>query len=166
MDAQLRWMIRRDKPEVMQIENSTVNPWTEDEMTNYLRQRNCIGKVCEMNHRVAGFMVYELHKDKLCLKRLAVRDDVRWIGIGTLLLQSIVDKLSIQRRNEAFFVVGESNYPMQCLGRKCGFICTDILRDFHDDEDGYFMSYKIGRENPPFRPKNRISGILGKTDLP
>ncbi len=60
----IRWMIRRDMPSVIEIEeNSFEFPWSEDEFIRCLRQRNCIGMVAELSEQVVGFMIYELHKN-------------------------------------------------------------------------------------------------------
>src|SRR5690606_11527131 len=52
----IRWMIRRDMPEVLQIEKASFEfPWYEDDFIRCLRQRNCIGMVAEQGERVVGF---------------------------------------------------------------------------------------------------------------
>ena len=51
----IRWMIRRDMPEVLQIEAASFEfPWLEDDFIRCLRQRNCIGMVAEYDDRVVG----------------------------------------------------------------------------------------------------------------
>ena len=62
----IRWMIRRDMMEVLEIENQSFEfPWSEEDFIRCLRQRNCIGMVAEHDERVAGFMIYELHRNRL-----------------------------------------------------------------------------------------------------
>ena len=47
-DVQIRWMIRRDMPEVLDIERLSFEfAWTEEDFLCCLRQRNCIGMVAE-----------------------------------------------------------------------------------------------------------------------
>jgi ribosomal-protein-alanine N-acetyltransferase len=59
-------MIRRDMPEVLAIEHASFEyPWCEEEFLRVLRQRNCIGMVAEQGERIVGFMVYELHRNKI-----------------------------------------------------------------------------------------------------
>ena len=49
----IRWMIRRDMPEVLSIENESFEfPWSEEDFIRCLRQRNCIGMVAEHHDRV------------------------------------------------------------------------------------------------------------------
>src|SRR5687768_6635477 len=53
----IRWMIRRDMPEVLSIETQCFEfPWTEEDFLRCLRQRNCIGMVAEQGEKVVGFM--------------------------------------------------------------------------------------------------------------
>src|SRR5205807_3563325 len=69
----IRWMIRRDMPEVLQTEQESFEyAWTEEDFLRCLRQRNCIGMVAEQGEKVVGFMIYELHKAKLHILNFAV----------------------------------------------------------------------------------------------
>ena len=44
----IRWMIRRDMPEVLEIEQLSFDyPWLAGDFSGYLRNRNVIGLVCE-----------------------------------------------------------------------------------------------------------------------
>ena len=59
----VRWMIRRDMNEVLGIEQAAFEyPWSDDDFTRCLRQRNCIGMVGEVADSVVAFMIYELHR--------------------------------------------------------------------------------------------------------
>ena len=61
----IRWMIRRDMPEVLQAEQQSFEyAWTEDDFLRCLRQRNCIGMVAEHQDRIVGFMIYELRSEE------------------------------------------------------------------------------------------------------
>ena len=74
----IRWMIRRDMAEVLEIEQDGFEfPWIEEDFLRCLRQRNCIGMVAEHGERVVGFMIYELHKTRLHILNFAVASDVR-----------------------------------------------------------------------------------------
>src|SRR5262245_38588077 len=69
----IRWMIRRDMPEVLTTEQQSFEfAWSEEDFLRCLRQRNCIGMVAEQGEKVIGFMIYELHKSKLHIMNFAV----------------------------------------------------------------------------------------------
>ena len=77
VSVQIRWMIRRDMPEVLKIEHESFEfNWTEEDFLACLRQRNCIGMVAEHDNRVVGFMIYELHKTRLHILNFAVASRV------------------------------------------------------------------------------------------
>lgn len=81
-EVQIRWMIRRDMPQVLEIENASFPiPWTEEEFIDCLSQRNCIGMVAERHERIAGFMIYELQKSKLHVLNFAVHPEFRRQGL-------------------------------------------------------------------------------------
>ena len=90
----IRWMIRRDMPDVMGIELASFEyPWTEDDFLRCLRQRNCIGMVAERGDSTIGFMIYELQRTRLCLLNFAVSPLVRRTGIGGLLVAKLIYKM-------------------------------------------------------------------------
>lgn len=61
-----RWMIRRDMTEVVRLaQYSQFWNWDEEKFLECLRKRNCIGLVAEQGEKIVGFLVYELHKNKL-----------------------------------------------------------------------------------------------------
>ncbi|MFN9081352.1 MAG: GNAT family N-acetyltransferase, partial [Planctomyces sp.] len=87
--------------DVLAIERSSFQfPWTEEEFLCCLRQRNCIGTVAELDHRIVGFIIYELHKSLLRIRNVAVAPDRRRNGVGRQMVQRLIDKLSQQRRSE------------------------------------------------------------------
>ena len=127
----IRWMIRRDMPEVLDVENHSFEfPWTEDDFIRCLRQRNCIGMVAEFEERVVGFMIYELHKSRLHVLNFAVHREFRRHGIGAAMLQKLISKLSQQRRSRVLLEVRETNLAAQLFFRNCGFRAISVLRDF------------------------------------
>ncbi|MCI0359176.1 MAG: ribosomal protein S18-alanine N-acetyltransferase [Planctomycetaceae bacterium] len=141
----IRWMIRRDMPEVLTIESQAFEfPWSEDDFVRCLRQRNCIGMVAEHNERVVGFMIYELHKNRLHILNFAVHEQMRRRGIGGQMIRKLVSKLSPQRRSRIMLEVRETNLSAQLFFRDVGFRAISLLRDFYEDttEDAYLMQFR------------------------
>src|SRR5271155_4886166 len=121
----IRWMIRRDMPEVLQAEQESFEySWTEEDFLRCLRQRNCIGMVAEQGEKVVGFMIYELHKSKLHVLNFAVHPSWRRCGVGAQMIGNLVAKL--------FF-------------RKMEFRAQRVLRSFYEDsgEDAFLMEYRF-----------------------
>ncbi|MGN6547948.1 MAG: ribosomal protein S18-alanine N-acetyltransferase [Aureliella sp.] len=141
----IRWMIRRDMPAVLDIEQQSFEfPWSEDEFIRCLRQRNCIGMVAERDTAVAGFMVYELHKNRLHLLNFAVARAARRTGVGSAMVNKLASKLSSDRRNRIMLEVRETNLDAQIFFRQLGFRAISVLRSFYEDspEDAYLMQYR------------------------
>ena len=136
----LRWMIRRDLPEVLDIEDRSYDcPWREEDFLNVLRSRNCIGMTAECGERVVGYMIYELQKDHLTVINFAVHPGERRRGIGCQMAAKLEGKLSQRVRTSVRLVVRETNLPAQLFFRFCGFRAVGVARGYFDDpdEDGY-----------------------------
>jgi ribosomal-protein-alanine N-acetyltransferase len=161
----IRWMIRRDMPEILAIESQCFEfPWSEGEFIDCLRQRNCIGMVAEHNDRVVGFMIYELNKTRIQVLNFAVAADHRRHGVGTQMMDKLIGKLSSQRRSRITLEVRETNLPAQIFFRACGFRAVSVLRAFYADtpEDAYLMQYRYRPESRESRaPTNRITRLAG-----
>jgi ribosomal-protein-alanine N-acetyltransferase len=161
--VQIRWLIRRDMLEVLEIELASFEfAWTEEDFLCCLRQRNCIGMVAERGHEVVGFMIYELHKAKLQILNFAVSTKIRRGGIGRRMVRRLIDKLSQQRRKEIILEVRETNLAAQLFFRNQQFRAVKVLRNHYDDttEDAYYMRYLLSEAEEghlPFSPQNRIS---------
>ena len=160
----IRWMIRRDMAEVIAIETESFEfPWSEDDFVRCLRQRNCIGMVAEMDDQVVGFMIYELHKNRLHILNFAVADRYRRLGIGTQMVSKLAGKLSDQRRNRILLEIRETNLPAQLFFRNSGFRAVSVLNEFYEDtpEDAYLMQYRHASDEPDIIPFNRIARLAG-----
>jgi len=130
----IRWMIRRDMPEVLAIEQGSFEfPWSEEDFIRCLRQRNCIGMVAEKDDEVVGFMIYELHKNRLHILNFAVNVDCRRQGVGHAMVNKLLGKLSHERRNRIMLEVRETNLEAQLFFKSIGFRAISVLRDFYDD---------------------------------
>ena len=164
INVHIRWMIRRDMNEVLDIEQASFEfPWLEDDFLRCLRQRNCIGMVAEFDERVVGFMVYELHKDQLHVLNFAVRPDIRRRGIGHQMVNKLIGKLSRKGRNRIVLEIRETNLAAQMFFKRLGFRAVSVLRDYYDDtvEDAYVMQYRFKSEAASLEPTNRIARLAG-----
>jgi ribosomal-protein-alanine N-acetyltransferase len=159
----IRWMIRRDMPDVLAIEHGSQEyPWCEEEFLRVLRQRNCIGMVAEHGERVVGFMIYELHKAKLQVLNFAVHPEFRRQGVGRQMVGKLVGKLSSHRRTRIALHVRESSLAAQLFFRILGFRAAEVVREYFEDtaEDAYVMQYLFDETISVERhaaPVNRIA---------
>lgn len=141
----IRWMIRRDMPEVLEIEKWSFEfPWSEQEFISCLRQRNAIGMVAEHDEQIIGFMIYELNKNQLNLFKFAVKREFRRRGAGRAMAQKLIGKLSPQRRNTVEIILRETNLAAQIFFKAMGFRATAVLPDHFDNQDaGFKFRYRL-----------------------
>lgn len=162
----IRWMIRRDMPEVLDIENESFEfAWKEEDFLRCLRQRNCIGMVAEnKTEQVVAYMLYELHKAKLHVLNFCVHPQHRRLGIGTQMVEKLISKLSSHRRTSIILELRETNLTAQKFFRSQTFRATRVLRHFYEDTDesAYFMNYRLCEvleEDEETNPINRIADM-------
>lgn len=146
----IRWMIRADMRDVLRIERDSHRyPWTEREFIDALRCYANIGMVCEKGERVLGYVVYQLHKQRLELLNFAVDPQFRRRGVGAALIRKMIGKLDVRRRGRIVLHVTEENRDAQLFFREMGFRAEKTIHDyFCHGESAYRMVYRLdeGRE--------------------
>jgi ribosomal-protein-alanine N-acetyltransferase len=139
----IRWIMRYDVPEVLEIEKSSSSqPWDEEELIRRLRDRGTIGMVAEYGSKVVGFMVYELHKHRLQLIKLVVHPSWSQRGVGSQMVEKMISKLNAtdengrRRRRKLTIQVSEWNTPAHLFLRSQGFRATKVVADSLNEEPG------------------------------
>lgn len=155
---QVRWMIRRDMPDVLQMEEENFEySWTEDDFIKSLRQRNTIGMVAERGEFVEGFVIYELHLKKLTIINLAVAKRHQRTGVGRTILHKMKGKLSRDRRHAIFATTRETNLAAQLFFQANDFKAIKTHHNFYENtnEDAYEFQYSSFGA-----PTNRITEYM------
>lgn len=136
--AHIAWMIRVNLPAILRIEKECFpsEAWVEEDFIRCLRQRNCIGMVATVSDEVVGYMIYELHKNRLHLLNIAVDQAFHRHGIGTQMIDKLKSKLSHERRNRIMLEVTDANLPAQLFFRANGLKAISITTDFFECKDG------------------------------
>ena len=164
LPLQIRWMIRRDMPEVLDIEQRCfAQCWSEENFLCALRQRNTIGMIAEHQEAVIAFMVYQLKKAELHILNFAVHPQFWRSGVGSEMVAKLVAKLTSQRREKISVCVREGNLPAQQFWRAVHFAAKNILSGYYEDtgEDAYRFVYTLGAKPEPHPLlRNRISEFL------
>ena len=138
----LRWLIRRDMQEVLDIESkSFAFPWTAEDFLLCLKERNVIGMVAESGDEIVGFMIYELLKSQLHVLNFAVCPTARRRHVGSQMVAKLISKLSKVHRQQIVLEVRETNLNAQKFFRNQCLKATGILRNHYEDsdEDAYVM---------------------------
>lgn len=145
LKPRVRWMIARDMPTVYAIEDRSFEyRWTTEDFTRAIRTRNCMSLVAEIEEAVAGYVVYEIHRDRLRILNFAVHQDLRRQGVGRAMVQKLVGKLSPNRRR-IMLEIRETNLSAQLFFRALGFRAVRIEHGFYQEttEDAYVFQYRL-----------------------
>jgi ribosomal-protein-alanine N-acetyltransferase len=169
----IRWMIRSDMPEVLEIERAAFrHPWNERHFIQACSSRTTSIMVAETDgkdgSRIVGFVAYAFDDDKFDVLNLAVCPYCRRRGIGRLLIESLIDKLTPdgagpssvgdggitvtssgatfggKRRQRLQASVWEGNTDAQLFFRAMGMTCVAILKGAYaergDDGAAYLFT--------------------------
>lgn len=160
-DQDIRWMLRRDVPSVLEIASESFRtPWTEDGLISTIRDRNVIGLVVEDGKdHISGYVIYEIHRNRLHILSLAVKPVYQRKRFGSQLVKKLTPKLSNNRRNRIILDVRETNRDGQLFFRAMGFKATSVIRGFYTDtkEDAYRMEYRHGVDSPAANGHGRLN---------
>ncbi len=134
LDMNIRWLIRRDMPAVLDIEQENFEfPWSEEDFTNCFQKKNCIGLVVEHDEQIIGYAVYELEKTLLHIVNLAVSTKVQRQGVGRRIIEKLVSKLSKDRRQRITLQVSEANLSAQLFFKSMGFWAISVIDNHFDN---------------------------------
>ena len=145
--AHIRWMIRADFPEVLAIENETEPVlsfrWDESVLLHALRERNVVGMVADLDHLIAGYMIYSLDKHSINILKFAVSPSCQRRGIGEAMAVKMERKLEPGRRTLITTTICERRIPAICFARAMGWRATGIVKGGYGEDDGYIFEYRI-----------------------
>ncbi len=145
-DITIRWMLRKDMPQVEAIENSVFEyPWRHHEFRQSLLRLHCIGLVLQRRDWVFGYMIYENMKCRIDILNFAVHPLVRWSGFGKMMCDKLKAKLSHQRRTRIIADIRDSNLDAQLFFAAMGFQAADVIPFYYDEisDDAYRFRYDL-----------------------
>ena len=145
--SHVRWLVRRDIPQVLEIEQLGFSrPWSKEEFLGVLRCRNCIGmSACHpTNGEVFGFVIYELFPKRIQILNLAVHPSIWRRGVGRSLVSMVKTKLAPGKRERILTDVTECNVRGQLFWKGVGFQSIATLANYYcDDSAAYMFSYVL-----------------------
>ncbi len=149
-NVHIRWMIRRDLTEILQIEETSfVQPWSKADLEAHLKRRDTvIAMVAECGERIVGYYLHELARNKIELLRIAIRKDMRRLGIGSTIMDKLKTKLRVGERDKLTLTVSERNLPAHLFFKATGWRATKVMPHEFGDEAGYRMVYRIPQPVP------------------
>ncbi len=151
LDVHIRWMIRRDMPEVLRIEVSKSEArWHEDDFIEVLKGRKNIGLVAEFEDKVVGHVIYELNSDHIFVWNFAVDPVYRRLGVGRKLMGRIIGKIGGRKvsgrvkRKWIELEVPDTSLDFHLFLRAMGFRATGTVRRPGGGGHFYRFEYRKG----------------------
>jgi ribosomal-protein-alanine N-acetyltransferase len=156
-DITITRMTEHDLLEVVEIEETTgLSRWgwaaysAELQGTNrdlMLIARSAPAAIIE-HQRIVGYIVARESAGELHINNVAVRDQYRRRGIGSALLERILEAAKGLRVKVAFLEVRSSNHPAQAMYKRHGFKAIARRADYYSDprEDAVVMSLVLGAQ--------------------
>lgn len=149
MQISTRWMIGRDFPDVLAIEAATCPQpfrWDHDSFAALRKLIHCAALVAESGGRIVAFMVYEMHRDRIAVLKLAVAPMCQRRGVGRQLFRRLQDKLVPGKRHEIVVTVHGANLDAQAFLESMGCRCCDVTPG-GDEGDIYVMQWLMPESN-------------------
>lgn len=142
----IREMEESDIPAIMEIEHSSfTTPWSEISFLSEIYKKNGITKVALFEGKLIGYICvnYVLHESHIL--NLAVHQDFRERGVGTILMNEILRELKKKGCVFIYLEVRVSNAGAQAFYERFGFTAASTRKKYyaHPDEDALCMMGRI-----------------------
>jgi ribosomal protein S18 acetylase RimI-like enzyme len=113
------------------------DPWEDDRIATARRKHDTVGYLMADGGRTIAYALLALKPDRLVLRRLAVRPDLRGSSVGARLLGYIVDRKISTVRPAVEATVHEQDDAAIGWLRACGFRAVGVEPGRFGKRDGY-----------------------------
>jgi [ribosomal protein S18]-alanine N-acetyltransferase len=147
--AVIRKLETEDLEKVYEIERRAFrHPWNAIDFIRVLNRSEGHGLVVELGGNVAGYEIYQVGKFSAWILNLAVDKAYRRLGVGTLLVDYVVERALFNGRRRVAVDVWDKNLPAQVFFRALTFKAVNVLRRaWETGEDAYRFVRSVGAEN-------------------
>ncbi|MCI0462852.1 MAG: GNAT family N-acetyltransferase [Gemmataceae bacterium] len=151
----LRWAQRADFGTLAAVEGAASGPGALDpeQLEERLTAKSHAALLAETD-RVVGYLLYHLDvtRQTVHIVRLAVLPEQQRRGIGSQLLQRLVQLLHSLPGIQIFLLLHERNLAGQLFAKARGFRARHIHRKFFEDADAYLFEWQPPRPASPPSP--------------
>lgn len=131
-----------DLHEIMAIENSSFSsPWSTRFFLEELRDHRSHSLLCEIDDRIAGYIIFWSLAGVVDIHNLAVHPACRRKGIGRGLLGAAIREAQCSKASRITLEVRKSNEPAKRLYQSLGFTPQGVRKGYYSDngEDALIM---------------------------
>ena len=152
LDTEIRKMTEADLPMVMEIENLCfISPWTENQFLYEMHDNPFANLwVIELSNAslglksVCGFVDYWQTFDSGTICQIAVHPELHHNGIGSQLLEEVIDDAYAKKVRNITLEVRKSNEKAINFYKKFGFIYSHVKEGYYaDGEDALYMMLEV-----------------------
>ena len=103
------------------------------------------GLICKQDNQIIGFIIFSPINPEAHILSISVKKEMQSKGIGTLLLNSMLDQCKVMNYKKIFLEVRASNSQAINFYEKLGFSKDAIRNNYYTDnsEDALLMSLSI-----------------------
>ena len=103
------------------------------------------GLICKQDNQIIGFIIFSPINPDAHILSISVKKEMQSKGIGTLLLNSMLDQCKVMNYKKIFLEVRASNIQAINFYEKLGFSKDAIRNNYYTDnsEDALLMSLSI-----------------------
>jgi len=142
----IRPMTDADLDQVMTVEAASFPaPWSRDHFSNEIVSPHAFPLVALLEDgSAAGYICPTLVFDEGEILNVAVRSDLRGRGVGRLLLETAVSRLSAMGAVRVYLEVRPSNRVASSLYKSFGFVARGRRKAYYENgEDAILMEYDV-----------------------
>ena len=139
-------MTEADLPQVAPIERRAYPfPWPTDFFRHCLRE-GFVCRVLEQGGMILGYGIVTLEKDRAHILNLCVRPESQGRGLGTRLLQRLLDLARGAGARYVILEVRPSNYAARTLYQRMGFVRSGTRKNYYPATGGHEDAIIMTRE--------------------
>ena len=144
MNVEITKMTLNDLDTISNILNSKFDDfWSYSVLKSELESQSSIYIVAKIKNKIVGFAGIKIIVDEADIMNIVVRKDFRNIGIGTLLLENLINLSKDLDLNLITLEVNEKNSSAIHLYENFGFEQVGIRKNYYKNINGLIMTKKL-----------------------
>ena len=129
----IRFAQAEDVAAVMALEQGSIaHPWPEEDIRRLITDNDKFALVLETeDNTIIGYIGVSVVAGEASVGNLVVAADQRGKGLGTLLVEALIEELISRGAEEIFLEVEATNEPARSVYGKCGFAEYNSRKNYY-----------------------------------
>ncbi len=117
--------------------------WNIATLKNEILSENSHYLIATIDQTIIGFAGIKVLLDEANIMNIVIKKDFRNQGVGSLLLENLINLSKKQKLTSITLEVMEENYPAIHLYKKFNFIQKGLRKKYYQEKNGLIMSKKL-----------------------